>query len=430
MATNKNGLTEIFVPFVGLTIGYDNHDYPAKNSFETARSLSKYDAIWDGSAIKEHCRDSWDILKKEYHDTLILMYCASDSTKRAEDGWLDYNYINTVHPEWFVLKDAVTPASSDPAVSSNRIAWITGDPGDGDPEHFRYYLDVCNTEFQDWAANEILDVFIIGNDKTLAPFDGIALDNVNIGTYRTSGLTNSYPNWTYAGIENVWNSGFIQYLRKIKSKLHSKGFLVAVNHNLWSNVTEDNPYNGIYDPEWLWNDLIHSVDILATERALKNEAVGDVAVTGQQWLICLEREDMIQRNNKINWWITTPWTGSQQKEFSYIYGSWLLIKNDKSLFHANKDNLFLYSSEVPWYSEYNYDLGNPLSARYELSGLWCRKYEKGLVAVNPTPDSHNIFATGYYYIPNTTSIDNNATYTVPSTSGLILQKYMVYADPF
>jgi hypothetical protein len=417
MATRRNGLTSIFTKNIEIIMGSNDTDFPVRNRHIAAAELSKYDAIWDSALIKMYDVNLWNTLRSDYPNTLCLFYIGSDSThvSSASDAYFDYNYINEQHPEWFILRDAVTPASSDPAITSNRMMWAAGDDiGDPNSDYYRYYLDICNPEFQDWAAEELLRLVQIPDDR-FKPYDGIALDNVNIGYYRTHILTNAYPLWTYAGLEDTWNNGFIEYLRKIKVKLNKNGLKVAGNWNLW--------YHTGIDGESLWNKAIQSMDILATERQLINES-SDIIHSGTLWENCLAREDIINNTNKPHWWIVYPDTGAnQQKQFMYFYCSWLMVKSDNSLFWAAENVEGVDSPEKPWYPEYEYDLGYPLGARYEISSLWLREYTNAWVAVNPTEASHNVFATGTCFVPTSlTTTNTNVDYTVPSMSGIIIIK--------
>jgi Hypothetical glycosyl hydrolase family 15 len=89
----------------------------------------------------------------------------------------------------------------------------------------------------------------------------------------------------------------------------------------------------------------------------------------------------------------------------YLYGSFLLLKNDKTFFMAS-DAKFTNGQEgesrYRWHDLFDYDLGDPVGEMYDAGGLYQRNYSKAVVIVNPsdseTPKSINL--RGAYYTIN------------------------------
>ena len=100
------------------------------------KSLPRYDAIWAAQFLPTYNRPAWRLLRQRYLHILILWYMSSDSTRVYDNGHFDCEYIDTHHPEWFVLRDVNNPARANPRDPDNRIHWSRFAPDA--PSHNRF----------------------------------------------------------------------------------------------------------------------------------------------------------------------------------------------------------------------------------------------------------------------------------------------------
>jgi hypothetical protein len=428
MSINKNRLSAVFIKPSEVLQNTSNFAGPQKNSLIVAKDLARYDAIMKGQLITQNNIDAYIKFKEDNPNTLCFYYVHGDSTVPTSlpverYDYLDYTYINNEHPEWFVLQNN-NPASGNPAVTSNRIRWDTNSTS---IYYNRFYLNVCNTGFQEWAANQILrsvksnvatqnswdDPLVIVNNFS---FDGAIIDDVHIGYHGTTGLTPLYPTWSYANQQDVWDSGYIEFLSVIKKKLNKNGLLFGANHTL--------EYKLVNDTETLWEDFVDSVDIVVTENMFVTRTRMFKGYFNSTLIqSCLQRDDEITNKDKITWWIFNP---QQDVDFKYFYYNYLMVKSNNNLFYSYKDGIT--SKEVPWRTEYTYNIGEPISDRYSISEILCREYEKSYVIFNTSVLQQGFLAHGWTHnISNIRSQELNYTYTIPAGSGaIILKSYAIH----
>ena len=179
-----------------------------------SQNLARYDAVWLCQDIIEYNRSAWNLIRQTAPEKIMLRYNCSISSRLKTRHILDYNYINTYHPEWFLLKDAKDPLKADPRNPDNRIRW---DPRNKNSYKYnRFYLDGGNEEFQDWAVRQILDYvsgktgeFNYGSWKSKRlnyPYSGLAFDNVVLRRIKVR-FNKPYPNWKYANDIQGWKDG-------------------------------------------------------------------------------------------------------------------------------------------------------------------------------------------------------------------------------
>jgi hypothetical protein len=299
----------------------------------------------------------------------------------------DYDYINTYHPEWFLLKDTKNPRKADPRNPDNRIRW---DPRKKKPSDYnRFYFDVGNEEFQNWAVQRILAVvsgkakeFDYNSRKTQKfdyPYDGLAFDNVVLRRIKVR-FNNPYPNWKYANDMERWKKGYLRYLRKVHKALNAHGYILVVNFCFYWELERNN--SDLYD-------LMEAVDGIMHEWAVDGrDATGapDRHWGGEKWSRCIKRHEAIVKRGLIDWWACYPKEqdlGNEQ--FRYVYCSFLLVKRPGySLFYASSDFGLKRERAVPWYDEYDLPIGNPVSGRYLRDGCWFRDYKNAKIVVNAT----------------------------------------------
>jgi len=313
-------------------------------------NLSKFDGFWMAQVIKSRQPQVWENLQGDGRDRLYGYYVSSFTTMHTSS----MSYLPLMeadkHPEWF-LTDG----------QGNRLRW-SDDPDN--KFYGRYFLDVGNPDFQNWAADYWLKILQEAGQKYLVA-DNVLLDVWNYWKTRT------YPGWTYAGREKEWRDNFHAYLKVVKAKLNADGRYLIVNH------TEDYGTN-LKDSQW--EALRKSCDGLADECCLgtPNKIWG-----GSQYEYSLRNHDRNTADGKWDWWLYYPNsdTLTNQRQFLYSYASFLLCITDKSLFSDSSNIL---------HTEYNLGLDKPLRTRHRVNYVWVREFERGIVAVNPTAEKRTV----------------------------------------
>jgi len=354
------------------------------------QNLSRYDAIWCSQDIVWRSRSGWNLLQKSAPEKMMLRYVSSLSTRPETliKFVFDYDYINTYHPEWFLLKDTKNLRKADPRNPDNRIRW---DPKTKNHYNYnRFYLDVGNEEFQDWAVQRILD-FVSGKANEFDynsrkgtnldyPYDGIAFDNVVLR--RIKGRFNRpYPNWKYANDIAGWKEAYLRYLRKVHKALAKHGYILVVNFSFYWELERND--SDLYD-------LMDTVDGIMHEWGVGygKDATGapDRHWGGEKWTRCIKRHGAIVKRGLIDWWACYPKpVDPGNEQFRYIYCSFLLVKRPGySLFYASSDFGLKRDRAVPWYDEYDLPIGKPTSERYLRDNCWFRDYTNAKIVVNPT----------------------------------------------
>jgi len=384
-----------------------SHGLPALPPQLAVHNLAKYDAIWACQFVPLYHRAAWQLLRRQHPNVLTLYYMSSDTTRVQTKGFFDYEYVNTHHPEWFVLKDVKNPQHADPRDPDNRIRWTEKDPKG--LNYNRFYLDVCNTDFQKWAVQHIL-ACVSGERRGMTiPYHGLGADNVNIGRRRLQNISNRYPNWAYAGRFDDWNAGFCRYLKTVKEALNKRGFILVANHTLDYGSDTD---------AGCWDSLLNCVDGVMTEQSLLYG--GRPIYAGAAWLSSIQKHERILSKGLIDWWVCYPPETQPEghQVFLYYYCSWLLVKQPgRSFFYATRDIRGWSNPRTPWYSEYDLPIGEPRSARYRKNACWVREYTNALVVVNPTRKTQKLRFDNWI---ESSSQRSASLLQMPPTSGRIL----------
>jgi hypothetical protein len=358
-------------------------------------NLNQYEAFWYAQRIANLHPQAWATLRSKYPGKLALHYVTpfsvvpnpSDSSKML---YLDYDYIQQYHPEWFLLKDENNASSADYGNPDKRMRWNPNDPADNNYE--RFFLDVGNSAFQSWAVEELLKKLDpVSGISTRVRYSGIAADNVLL-TVWANAKTALYPNWKYAASASRWNQAYFSYLRRLHDALKQRGYLLIANATLDYSSNSDSTD---------WQNLMAVVDGLMNENALAMSSTSTVwgnDMFGKDaydfWDYSLLRHEKIVENGLYDWWVFIPHKddiGSDEelKKFLYIYCSFLLVKDvDRSFFGAVREKNGTHI--LPWYEEYALPLGGPVGLRYQRNGCWLRDYQHGKVVVNPSAVSCTI----------------------------------------
>jgi hypothetical protein len=357
---------------------------------EIFQNLRRYDAVWSSQDIVWYSRSGWNLIRKNAPEKLMLRYVGSLSTspRTSFEHVFDYDYINTYHPEWFLVKDTKNPLKSNPKNPDNRIRWSP--QAKNSYNYNRFYLDVGNEEFQKWAVQRIL-AFVSGKANEFDhnsrkgtnldyPYDGIAFDNVVLRRIKVR-FNKPYPNWKYVDDIAGWKKAYLRYLGKVHKALAAHGYVLVVNASFYWELERNG--SDLYD-------LMDTVDGIMHEWAVGygTDATGapDRHWGGEKWSRCIKRHEAIVKRGLIDWWSCYPKEPDPGNEqFRYVYCSFLLVKRQGySLFYASSDKGWGRNKKNPWYDEYDLDIGEPTSDRYFQNGCWLRNYTNARIVVNPT----------------------------------------------
>lgn len=336
-------------------------------------NLLKYDAFFSAGTIAKLHPQAWRTLRTEYPDIPATQYVTSFTVRPdSPTSYLDYEYVEKYHPEWFLLKDEQHATAQDYRNPDKRIRWNRSDSADWN--YNRFFLDVGNPAFQDWAVAEFLKKLdpLTGVNARIR-YSGIGADNVLL-TVWANGKTTLYPDWKYTGRSSEWNQAFFSYLKKLHDALKAQGYILVVNHTTDYSSNRDGSE---------WQDLMAVVDGMIDEQALVSTAG---LFGGDMWEWSLKHHEEILDKGLYDWWECNFDQKDPDKDyddFLYIYTSFLLVRNkEHSLFavYKCKDEIITDS----WYEEYTLPIGEPVGSRYEKDGCWWRDYEYGQVVVNPS----------------------------------------------
>ncbi|MHB9070736.1 MAG: putative glycoside hydrolase [Sedimentisphaerales bacterium] len=373
--SNIMGISVIFPPKKLLMASDSWQSAPLKPEI-VAKEFDLYDAIWCAQLIAEHNVESWNYLRKN-NNVLSLYYTVGNTIRVINDfTFLDYNYINKNHPEWFLLKDYTYPHLTSEV---NRKRYRE-EPSD--VYYNRFYLDVGNEAFQNWAAEQYLQMVKGAKYRTLYEFDGVAMDAAFVGHRLFYGFNQAYPKWKYKNNVNLWNDAYFKYFLIVKKKLNVNGKILVVNHTLDYGTKVDDLY---------WLKMYDAVDGCMSEQPLRYK-YGTPLYTGDKWEQAIIYHEKLIDRKLIDWWTCYP-EGNGDKyynEFLYMYCSWLLTKEPGlSYYYADPEKVD-GKPVVERFKEYDLPVGSPIIKRYLKGSCWLRDYENAKIVVNPTLSSQMV----------------------------------------
>lgn len=422
--TRVDGISIIFLKVRKLRAG-DHWKNPPLSAKKAADNCSRYDAVWCAQLIAIHNRRGWDLLRSNNPNQVLLRYTSGDSAKLGNlTEYLDYDYINSNHPEWFLLEDGSSKLESDFRNPDKRIRART------DPKHHYYnvfYLDIGNKGFQQWAADYLVSLAKGELEKLKYSYDGIGMDNVRL-TQLEKVLTKRYPNWKYAGKGKEYNQAYLDYLSVVHKALKNNGLILVVNQTLDYGSDKE---------EGDWQRLFECVDGVMDEGTLRSSETS--YWHGQRWLNSIERHEEVIRRGLIDWWLAYPRVKKDgeltkadraYEDFLYTYCSWLLVKEKgKSFYHSSKGVMGYKNPNIPWYDEYDLSIGKPVGSRYRMGQCWARDYQGAKIVVNPTRKMQvvKMESSGKVHLNWITGELTNEV-TIPAQSGVIMLP-TVYENP-
>jgi len=376
--------------------------------------LRLYDAIWQGQDIVGVSKSAFEYLKTYAPEILVLHYITPISAQMNTKYAMDYDFISKNHPEWFLLQDTKNLNKANGNDLNNRIRWETS------PEsvyYNRFYLDITNTEFQNWAVERVVR-YVTGKGEGLSVgYDGVAFDNVVLSEIQVR-FNKPYPNWKFKDKTDEWNQGYLSFLGKVKKSLNAIGLKVITNFSAYYELERNSAD---------WPALRLVVDGIMHEWALGygTDATGDPTRYwgGSKWELMMSRHEATVVAGLIDWWAVYP-AGSQDlfdDQSNYAYCSFLLLKQPgNSFFYCTSDRGETRNASIPRLSVYDIDLGSPITKRYQKNQCWARDFKKGIVLVNPNSYTQTITLANDYIQPGRSS--HISQISLRSKTGAILIK--------
>jgi len=284
---------------------------------------------------------------------------------------------NANHPEWF-LKDT----------AGNRLTYSSY------PGHWQ--LDIGNPEYQQkWLEN-------VKANLQLRGWDGVIMDNalVHADTYHQGVVPAAYPT------NESFQAAYLSMLDIVGPGLKDAGFITS------ANITDSRLYPG------LWSKYIRSIDIGHDEFWIAfgtGSRVWDWGETG--WKDQLAEVTAATAQGKSS--IVRVQSCGGAVSFRYGLASYLLVNDGRSMVGMGCGD----GTSDAWYPEYDWDLGTPGGAYYQLPGytsVFRRDFSQGTVIVNASQNTTYTFSLGSNYLDENGNTINSVT--LNGTEATILRK--------
>ena len=264
---------------------------------------------------------------------------------------VSYQEANEEHPEWFLRNRA------------------------GERFTFRSFpylwaMDVGSASYQRrWADNVIAELVREG-------WDGVFMDDTNTTMkyhYSVQDIA-KYPS------DSAWQEATRSALAHIGPRIQDAGKLVVPNIGSWGEYPS------------VGRNWLQYVTGAMDEMFVKwGSSAGDGYAYEGRWSAQLQSLEAAQQRGK-HFIAVSHSSNTDRQAARYGWATVLLGAEGKASFALHAD----YTHET-WFPEYEYDLGNPTGDRTQLSnGLQMRKFERGLVVVNPTDSAAATDLPGSY----------------------------------
>jgi Hypothetical glycosyl hydrolase family 15 len=277
------------------------------------------------------------------------------------------------HPEWFLRN-------------------TDGDGFTSWSYRWQWAMDVGSESYQRrWADNVVFELVADG-------WDGVFMDDTNptMKYHYDVDRVARYPS------DAAYGAATASALAHIAPRVRAAGKLVFVNLGSWSEY----PAVGRR-----WLDF---VDGAMDEMFLKwGDEPGEGYMT-ERWETQLNALKATQRRGKT--FLGISHSSSYDRGVArYGYATMLLGGEGDAHFALAHDY-----TKATWFPEYDYDLGRPMGPERAVpGGVHRRQFERGLVLVNPTPQSREVSLGGTY---SGSGLSDATHATMPPTSGLVLRR--------
>ena len=300
--------------------------------------------------------DKMRALKAVNPDLRVLVYknlsaSIASSNQGVYSTGVSYQEADEEHPEWFLRNR-----------SGERFSFRSFS--------YLWAMDVGSSSYQRrWAENVIAELEREG-------WDGVFVDDTNttMRYHYAADEIAKYPS------DAAWQEATESALAHIGPRVQAAGKLIVPNIGSWG----ENPAVG---RRWL-----QYVSGAMDEMFVKwGNSPGDGYAYEGRWAAQVDSLAAAQRRNK-HFIAVTHSSNDDRDAARYGWATVLLAAEGEASFALHGD----YTHET-WFPEYEYDLGAPVGDRVErASGLHVRKFENGIVVVNPTSTSAAVNLPGSY----------------------------------
>lgn len=230
----------------------------------------------------------------------------------------------------------------------------------------KYLMNIMNPEFQEYWKTSLVKQMQAGK------YQGVFLDSSSVdllqweasqGDKRLSGTVARDCIFSELG-GLTWSRAYETFMRGLKTHLEANGFAAIPNINAqmttWDNTDYFNTATGAF-----------------MESSFMTRSTTD-------WEMAAERTLKLTARDKIV--IFQPYLNNDNDIDTRMYylGCYLLLKGRYSYI------VYFHKSHLSWYPEYDIQLGAPSQIPTRLSelrvgqGIYARRFERGMVFVNPT----------------------------------------------
>lgn len=310
---------------------------------------------------------------------------------RNPDKKLDLKWYQENHPDWIMYQeDKTTPA----------YGYIYSYGG-------LVPLDVANPEVREFYLQKfILPAVKLG-------YKMVAMDNVDLANWPKAVGRYAGEKWIplYTGKkdDSVFHKNMIEWMQFLKHRLNPLGVAVVANIKA-SSAKESVVLN-----------MINAVDAWLDENGFVHRGMN---ITDKKWEEAVAIINKITPNrgyisiNQIKGENVDEWPKDQ---IEYAIGSFLLTRGPKSLLAlAGYTDKTIYQRYL-YRKEMDTDIGEPVAEPTKLtSGLWIRKFSKGMVVVNPSSKEARSFSLpkGKWKTLDDDTLTGNIT--IPAASAKVL----------
>lgn len=341
-------------------------------------------AVLDRAAKRDYALlnawDSWMIpeLKRRNPNIKCFVYKDLSSTRSYDNSSVELQPCGVRYADandsWF-LKDA----------NGKRIEY-SGYPG-------HWLMDIGNPAYQDeWIENVLASIEDLG-------FDGVFMDNA-LWTRNAYGATPA----KYSS-DAEFQAAYRSFLNVAHLDFGLAGKLMIANlsnarlvNGRWETYMEY--LDGAWDEWWL---VISDTDLLSEYDAGWSRVVGEI--------------EKNEANRKITL-VQPHFSVSAREPFLYAWASYLMVNGSRAaITEINRTDD--YGLPTSWHPEYDWDLGEPLEDRQQVSpNVWRRRFANGVVVVNcnRTSIEHIRVDLGGTYENGVVAL------SLPGTSGAVLRK--------
>jgi putative glycosyl hydrolase-like family 15 (GHL15) protein len=306
-----------------------------------------------------------------YKDLAFATDSASDSGQIA--AGVSADEANRDHPDWFLRN------TDGNRFTSESYGW-------------QWAMDVGSAAYQRrWAANVVRELREDG-------WDGVFIDDVN-ATFRyhyEPRRIAKYPT------DEAYQAAVRSALASVGPRIQGAGKLAIANIGSWAGFYE----TGV--------DWLRFLDGAMDEQFLKWGTHRDVGYDPHVWRTQVNELKAAEKMGKDFIGVTHSAPGDKRAAL-YGYATMLLASDGR---HAHFALASDYTHET-WFPEYDYDLGRPLGpARRGDDGVYRRRFQRGLVVVNPTASSKRVALKGHY---GGSGVARASATRMRPTSGLVLE---------